>query len=191
MIASVLVIGRTRTTKPDDAWRAQSRIRNMPMELADIGKTFRRLDYETKVTGQSAVLGGHERAGHVPRQDSAQSVPACAHQTHRYFEGAESARRRGGADARRYSARRGHRTLLRSGVQRSNDRGRGESPACRRSGGGGCGLERRCGGRSAALDRSRLRGTAGGFGRSRSAKIGRDPGARVGQTAEFRFRRSG
>src|SRR5438046_6740957 len=38
------------------ARRAQSRMRNTSMELADIGKTFRRLDYETKVTGKALYL---------------------------------------------------------------------------------------------------------------------------------------
>src|SRR5206468_11480508 len=38
------------------ARRAQSRMRNTSMELVDIGKTFRRLDYETKVTGKALYL---------------------------------------------------------------------------------------------------------------------------------------
>ena len=44
------------------------------MELADIGKTFRRLDYETKVTGRAQYLGRHERARDVPWKNSAQPV---------------------------------------------------------------------------------------------------------------------
>src|SRR5438552_13076859 len=45
------------------ARRAQSRMRNTSMELADIGKTFRRLDYETKVTGKASYLADMQVPG--------------------------------------------------------------------------------------------------------------------------------
>ena len=50
------------------------------MELADIGKTFRRLGLRDQGDRPSAVFGGHERARDVSRKDSAQPAAARAHQ---------------------------------------------------------------------------------------------------------------
>ena len=67
------------------------------MELADIGKTFRRLDYETKVTGRAQYLGGHERAGHVSREDScAARMPHARIKSIDASKATQSSRRRGG-----------------------------------------------------------------------------------------------
>ena len=70
------------------------------MELADIGKTFRRLDYETKVTGKAQYLADMQVPGMCHAKDSAQPAAARAHQVYRHFQGAQSSGRRGGDYAR-------------------------------------------------------------------------------------------
>ena len=65
------------------------------MELADIGKTFRRLDYETKVTGRAQYLADMSVPGMCHGKILRSPYAARAHQDDRYYQSAQSSRRHG------------------------------------------------------------------------------------------------
>ena len=70
------------------------------MELADIGKTFRRLDYETKVTGRAQYLADMSVPGMCHGKILRSPLPHARIKTYRHFQSAQSSRGLGGDYAR-------------------------------------------------------------------------------------------
>ena len=75
------------------------------MEDKTIGKSVRRLDYETKVTGGARYLADMSVPGMCHGKILRSPYAHARIETHRYFEGRQSRRGDGGAYARRYLAR--------------------------------------------------------------------------------------
>ncbi len=160
------------------------------MDAMPIGKSVRRLDYETKVTGGARYLADMS----VPGMCHGKILRSpYAHARIKRIDVSKALKVAGVMAVLTRDdilARRRYRALLRAGVQRSNDCRRGKSAPRRRPGGCGCRFDCRCGGRGAGFDRGRLRRAAGGARCSRVLETGRDLGARLDQIAGIGFCRS-